>query len=579
MKRILAIALCLAMLAAYGAAWAKAKNPDMYILAHSNTTITLDPGTCYSSTAWAKIMNIYEPLVFFKGSSTEEYKPVLATEVPTKANGGISADGTVYTFKIRKGVKFQNGNDLTAEDVEYTFKRALIVDQMGGPTWMLLEALFGIGSTRGKDGKMIPGLAEKIDKAITVKGDAVSFKLHKPFPPFLALVAFANGLVIDKQWSIKQGCWDGDIANAAKYNNPGMGKEPLHKVTNGTGPYMLKDWKPNVSMTFERNQAYWGKKPAIKTAVVKIVKEWSTRKLMLQNGDVDRANVDAPYIPEVKDMKNLSFYESAELGMYAGFFNQNIEPTGNPYIGSGKLDGNGIPLDFFSDLNVRKAFAHCFDRATYKEDVFNGRVILPTSPVIKGLPYHKDVPVHEFDLKKAAEYMKKAWGGKVWDKGFKMSIVYFTGKATLEAAANILAEHVNALNPKFRVEVINITLKDFNAQYRDRIFPIFMTGWGADYPDPHNFAQPFMHSAGAYGRGSGLSDKEVDGLIQKGIATVEPEKRRKIYHRIQELYYERAMGLPLYQPTQFRAYRDWVKGYIPHPMLTDANEMFWNLSK
>jgi peptide/nickel transport system substrate-binding protein len=88
-----------------------------------------------------------------------------------------------------------------------------------------------------------------------------------------------------------------------------------------------------------------------------------------------------------------------------------------------------------------------------------------------------------------------------------------------------------------------------------------------------------MHSAGAYGSGSGLSDEEIDGLIKKGIDTVEPEKRRKIYHRIQELYYERAMGLPLYQPTQFRAYRDWVKGYIPHPMLTDANEMFWNLSK
>jgi peptide/nickel transport system substrate-binding protein len=510
MKRLLAILVCLALVAAAGAAAAQVKNPDMFILAHSNTTITLDPGTCYSSTAWAKIMNIYEPLVFFDGSSTEKYKPVLAAEVPSKANGGISEDGKTYSFPIRKGVKFQNGADLTPEDVEYTFERALIIDQNGGPTWMLLEALFGIGSTRGKDGKMLPGLAQKIDEAIQVKDGKVIFKLHKPFPPFLALVAFANGLIIDKDWAIAQGCWDGDMANAAKYNNPTIGQEPLHKVANGTGPYRLKDWQPNISMTFERNGGYWGKKPAIKTAVVKIVKEWSTRKLMLQNGDVDRANVDAPYIPEVKDMKDLKFYESAELGMYAGFFNQNILAAGNPYVGSGKLDGQGIPADFFSDLNVRKAFAHCFDRATYKEDVFNGRVILPTSPVIEGLPYHKDVPVHQYDLEKAAGYMKKAWGGQVWDKGFKMSIIHFTGKATLEAAANILAENVNSLNPKFRVEVINITLKDFNAQYRDRVFPIFMTGWGADYPDPHNFAQPFMHSAGAYGSGSGLSDEEID---------------------------------------------------------------------
>jgi peptide/nickel transport system substrate-binding protein len=410
MKRLLAILVCLALVAAAGAAAAQVKNPDMFILAHSNTTITLDPGTCYSSTAWAKIMNIYEPLVFFDGSSTEKYKPVLAAEVPSKANGGISEDGKTYSFPIRKGVKFQNGADLTPEDVEYTFERALIIDQNGGPTWMLLEALFGIGSTRGKDGKMLPGLAQKIDEAIQVKDGKVIFKLHKPFPPFLALVAFANGLIIDKDWAIAQGCWDGDMANAAKYNNPTIGQEPLHKVANGTGPYRLKDWQPNISMTFERNPGYWGKKPAIKTAVVKIVKEWSTRKLMLQNGDVDRANVDAPYIPEVKDMKDLSSSTSPPSSACTPAFQPEYPGRRQSLHRQRQAGRQGHTADFFSDLNVRKAFAHCFDRATYKEDVFNGRVILPTSPVIKGLPYHKDVPVHEFDLEKAAEIHEKGLG-------------------------------------------------------------------------------------------------------------------------------------------------------------------------
>jgi len=579
MKRLISLCLVLIFCVAVGVSSAEVKNPDTFTLAHSNTTITLDPGTCYSSTAWAKILNIYENLVWFKGSSTEEFKPVLATEVPTKANGGISEDGLVYTFNIRKGVKFQNGNDLTPEDVEYSLERTMVVDQSGGPTWMMLDALFGVGSSRDGDGKMLPDMAEKIDKAIEVDGNKVVIKLHRPFPPFLAILAYANGMILDKEWAIEQGCWDGTQENAAKYNNPGMGEEPLHHVTNGTGPYTLKTWEPAKHMMFERFDGYWGEKPALKSATVKIVKEWSTRKLMLKNGDVDRANVDAPYIPEAKAMKNLKFFESPELGMYAGFFNQNIESKGNPHIGSGKLDGKGIPTDFFQDLNVRKAFAHCFDRATYKEDVFNGRVVLPSSPVIDGLPFHKDVPVHEYDPEKAAEYMRKAWGGKVWETGFKMSIIYFTGKDVLEAAAIMLAENVNALNPKFRVEVIDISLKDFNAQYRQRLFPVFMTGWGADYPDPHNFAQPFMHSAGAYGSASGLADKEIDALIDEGILLVDPDARRKVYHRVQELYFEKAIGLPLYQPTQFRAYRDWVEGYVPHPMLTDANELFFNLSK
>ncbi len=577
MKRFATVLICL--LLAAGSAFAGVKNPDTLTLVHANTTITLDPGTCYSSTAFSKIQNIYEPLIFFKGSSTAEFMPVLATEVPTKANGGISEDGTLYTFKIRKGVKFHNGNDLTSEDVAYSLKRAMIIDQNGGPSWMLLEALFGIGSTRGDDGKMLPGIAERIDKAVTVKGDTVSINLDRPFPPFLSILCYSNGYIVDKEWAIENGCWNDNAADAAKFNNPNMGSEPLHHKANGTGPYKLADWEPSVRMVFTRNEGYWGRKPAVKTAVYQVVNEWSTRKLMLQNGDVDRAQVDDTYVSEALEMKDVKCCQSPELSMFAVFFNQDIVSKGNPYSGSGKLDGEGIPSDFFADINVRKAFAHCFDRETYKEDVFAGRTILPTSPIIEGLPYHKDVPVYEFDLKKAAEYMKKAFGGKVWEKGFKMNIIYYSGKTTCEAAALMLAENMNSLNPKFRVEVLDVSLKDFNSLYRQRVFPIFVTGWGADYPDPHNFAQPFLHSAGAYGKAAGLKDKEMDALIEKGIVVVDPSERKAIYERVQELYYSKALGIPLFQPTQFRAYRDWVKGYVPHPMTTDAMEKFYELSK
>lgn len=577
MKRLVCSIVCLLLMAGNG--HAGVKNPDTITLAHANTTITLDPATCYSSTAFGKIKNIYEPLIDFKGSSTEDFIPVLATEVPTVKNGGISEDGTVYTFTIRKGVTFHNGNDLTAEDVAYTIKRAMIVDQNGGPAWMMLEALFGIDSTRGDDGSMLPGIAEKIDRAVTVHGDTVSIRLHRPFPPFMAILCYASGYILDREWAVESGCWDGDPATAGQYNNPTIGSEPLHHKTNGTGPYTLVEWEPSVRMVFSRNDNYWGKKPAMGTAVYLVVNEWSTRKLMLQNGDVDRAQVDDTYISEALDMQNMKFFESPELGMFAAFMNQDIVSRGNPYSGSGALDGKGIPADFFADINIRKAFAHCFDRETYNRDVFNGRAIMPTSPIVQGLPFHTDVPVYAYDLKKAAEYMKKAFGGKVWEKGFAMSIIYFTGKTTTESAALMLAENMNSLNPKFRVEVLDVSLKDFNSLYRQRVFPIFLTGWGADYPDPHNFAQPFMDSAGAYGKSSSIRNAEVDTLIRQGIEVVDPAARRDIYHRLQAIYHEEALGIPLYQPTQFRTYRDWITGYVPHPMTTDAMEKFYELSK
>jgi peptide/nickel transport system substrate-binding protein len=241
---------------------------------------------------------------------------------------------------------------------------------------------------------------------------------------------------------------------------------------------------------FERFEGYWGKKPALKSAIFKYVKEWSTRKLMLQNGDADRVTVDNPYVPEVREMKNLKLYEVPLLSCSAAFFCQKVNPTANPNIGSGKLDGEGIPPDFFSDINVRKAFLHAFDRKTYAEDVFNNLVVMPTSPNVKGLPYHIDAPVYAFDLKKSEEYLKKAWGGKVWEKGFKMTIVHNTGNEMREAAANMLAENIMSLNPKFKIDVRNVEWKDYLVAYRNYQYPIFLIGWGADYADPTTSSTP-----------------------------------------------------------------------------------------
>ena len=540
---------------------AQIKNPDTFILATYGTLRTLDPAVCYDATGSQRIWNIYEPLVFFDGSKTDTFIPVLTTRVPTLENRGITDGGTTYSFPIRKGVIFQQGGELTPEDVAYSFKRNMIVDPDGGPMWMLLEALTAKRSTRDENGKIIPGIFEAIDSAIEIKDNRVILHLPRPYPPLMGVLAYSSSVILDKEWAIAKGCWDGDIRHAAKYNNPAPGHEPLQKLANGSGAFRMKSWEPSQQFIFERFDRYWGPKPALKTAIVKYVEEWSNRKLMLQNGDADRVTVDIPYVPEVKAMQGLKFYKVPQLSVSFAFFCQKIDPTGNPDIGSGKLDGNGIPPDFFADINVRKAFLHAMDRKTYREDVFNDLVIMPTSPNIEGLPYHKDMPIYEFDLKKSADYMQKARGGKVWEKGFKMVITYNSGNAMREAAAIMLAENIMSLNPKFQIEVRNVEWKDYLIQYRSYRYPIFITGWVADYADPHNFLSTFMHSQGNYGKYMAYRNAEVDRLCDAGIATVDPQERGKIYTRLQHLWYEDAVGIPLYQQINLRAYRDWVHGY------------------
>jgi peptide/nickel transport system substrate-binding protein len=555
------------------------KNPDTFVLATYGTVRTLDPSVAYDTTSSQRIWNIYETLVFFDGEKTDQFIPVLATEVPSLENGGISADGKTYTFKIREGVKFQEGGDLTAEDVAYSFERAMVVDQDGGPMWMLLEALTGEGGTRDGDGKIIPGIFEKIDQAVEVKDNTVILHLPNPYPPLMGILAYSASSIIDKEWAMANGCWDGKWENAAKFNNPDFGHEPLQKITNGTGAYKMKTWEPSNQFVFERFDGYWGPKPALQTAIMKYVKEWSTRKLMLQNGDADRAQVDNPYVPEVRAMEGLKLYEVPQLSVSCALFCQKIDPTANPNIGSGKLDGEGIPPDFFTDINVRKAFLHAFDRETYKKDVFNDLVIMPTSPNIEGLPYHKEVPVYAFDLEKAKAAMQAAWGGQVWEKGFKMVITHNTGNEMREAAAQMLAENIMSLNPKFKIEVQNVEWKDYLVKYRNFQYPIFLIGWGADYADPHNFIYTFMHSAGVYGKYMAYKNDTVDSLCDEGIAKVDPAERERIYGQLQELWYSEAIGVPLYQQISVRAYRDWVKGFVPNAMLTDAWDELKRLSK
>ena len=575
---LLGLLFCLPM-AGNAEAKSKMKNPDTFVHAEYGSVRTLDPAVAYDNVSQQRLLNIYEPLIFFDGDHTDRYVPLLATEVPTVANGGIAEDGKTYTFKIRKGVKFQHGAIMTPEDVVYSVKRNMICDQDGGPMWMMLEALTGAGSTRDGEGNMIPEVIEAIDKCVEAKGDVVIFHLPEAYPPFMGVLANYGALVLDKEWAIKHGCWDGNIANAGKYNNPPMGREPLQGVASGTGAYKLASWEPNQQFVFERFDDYWGEKGTLKKAVIKRVKEWSTRKLMLQNGDADKVQVDPQYVPEVLDMQGVEVYKVPQLSVSAAMFCQNINPAGNPNIGSGKLDGKGIPTDFFTDIHVRRAFAHCFDRKVYAEDVWNNDVVIPTSPNAEGLPYGVKVPVYKFDIKAAAEEMKKAWGGKVWEKGFKMVINHNTGNEAREAAAHMLAENMMAVNPKFQIEVRNVDWKDYLIQYRGFKYPIFLIGWGADYPDPHNFLYTFMYSGGVYGRYMAYKDAKVDELCIAGIKNVEPAKRQEIYAQLQQKWYEDCPGIMIYQQVAFLTYRDYMSGMMKNPMFNDPWDYLKNLRK
>ncbi len=557
---------------------AMADDKDTYTRASYGLTKTLDPAIAYDDASTMKLYNIYERLVEFDGESTEKFKPLLATKVPTVANGGISKDGRTYTFEIRKGVKFHNGETLTAKDVEYSLERSMIVDQDGGPSWMMLDAVTGYISTR-EGGTVVPGIFKMIVNSVSAKGNKVTIKLPGPYPPFMSVLQFPLNSIVSKKWAVENGAWDGSLANAAKFNNPAPDAEPLRNIANGTGAYKLKNWEKSKQFVMEKFDNYWAGGASIPTVVEKYAAEWSSRKLMLQNGDVDSVDVDASYYPEIKDLTDVNFYFIPQLSVTIALMNQKIATANNPDVGSGQLDGNGIPADFFSDINVRKAFQHAFNYDSYREEIAQGMVQTPRSPNVQGMPYYKEVPQPEFELAKAEAFLKKAYGGKVWENGFKMTIAYAAGSRLREAPAQIIAENINSLNSKFQISTRKVSREEYNNDFPQGRYPIILATWSADYPDPHSLLSTFMHSLGVYGIYLGVIYKDVDALCDEGFLSADPEARKKIYQKLQDIWAERALGIGIFQPVAVKAYRKNISGFAPNPMFNTTHDLLKTLKK
>ncbi len=589
MRRISFLLIFTLVFLVSGLVTAAVNNPDTLIEVNMGDIDSLDPHYEYDNASSEIVANVYENLIMFDKGDLTKFKPLLATEVPSDSNGLIKNNGTTYIFPIREGVKFHKGGTLTAEDVRYSFLRGLIHDRDGGPWWMLYEPLFGVGSLANITSELVgvdnpsdltPEQSEKVynylAKAIEVDGSNVIFHLPNPYPPFLSIIVRDNGLgaILDKEWAIEQGCWDGSPRTIAKYHNPAKEEDPLFAQMNGTGPYKLVTWINGDRTVLQRFEDYWREPAKVGTVVIKMVDEWSTRKLMLQRGDADFVYVDKQYLSQVENMDGVKVITGLpRLFTGYGLMNFNIVTEGNPDVHSGKLDGKGIPSDFFSDIHVRKAFCYSMNYDAYVAEVMVGDGQQARGPIPDPfLGFDGNSPIYTFDLKKAEEEFKKAFNGELWEKGFEITILYNTGNDMRKAAVDMLKYYIEQINPKFKIHVRGIQWSTYLDNLVAGKFTLGFIGWGADYADPHNFTVPFLRSDGTFGGFKGESyiewaKENIDDLINRGVTITNPVEREKIYKELQQIPYEQALDIYLYQPTEHYVMRDWVKGWYYDPIL------------
>ncbi|MBI5202200.1 MAG: ABC transporter substrate-binding protein [Elusimicrobia bacterium] len=574
----------LLLLCALSLAGAQVKNPDTFTYLTIGDPDSLDPAWSYDSTSHHIIANVYEFLLAYKPGSLKELEPRIAAKVPARANGLISADGRSYTFPIRKGVKFHDGKDLTADDVRYSLLRFMLYDRDGGPSPLLLEPVLGVLSTRDAQGKPLDGLYAKAEKAVRVEGDKVVVTLTRPFAPFLGILA-SYGAIVSKDWVAANGGWDGTEAAWVKHSNPRKQDSPLHERENGSGPYALERLDRRSKETIlARFDGYWRGPAPLKRVVIKLVDEFATRKLMLQAGDADV--IYAPQmmygqLSEVPGVELIDGLENLESPTTL-FFTYKINPVGNPNIGSGRLDGEGIPPDFFDDRDVRLGFASSIDYDAYIRDVMRGKGHRAHGYLAKGLVgYDEKNPSYAFDLKKAEEHFKKAWGGKLWEKGFTCTLMFNDNQPNILTLTNMIKKNIESLNPKFKLDIRTVQWSTYLEQTQGHKIPVFIGMWMGDYPDAHNFAFNLLHSQGYFAGKSSFANKDFDALIDQAVGELDGAKREKLYRKLDRLAFDFAPSIPIAGGFRFRTQRKWVKGFKFSPVFPDSpyGSYFFDLKK
>jgi peptide/nickel transport system substrate-binding protein len=607
---------------------ATSKDPTVWNYQTFGDPDTLDPHVDYETAGSGQLYNIYENLIAYDKNSVNTFVPDLATAIPDPVptdNGGV-----MYTWTLRTDPKFANGDPMTAEDVAYSFWRSMLMGDPNTPAFLLTEAFFDIddstqlvdpsGALVGDAEGLKKASAAKLEAACQQVKDAVTFdeanhtvtmKLVHPWGPFMATLAGGGwASVVDKAWVTAQSDWDGDCKTWQNFYGIPSESGLIRDKTNGTGPYMLDHWTPGEEIVLTKNPNYVGPKTGtIERVVTKNVQEFGTRFAALQAGDADQitpgsaadyAQLDTLVRDECdKDTGDcqtvnadgiLRVYKNIlQLSRTDIFFNFDVA-EGSSYIGSGALDGEGIPANFFSDAHVRKAFNYCFDYDTYIKDVQYGLGQRNLALTLPGQPGYDGTPIYNYDLGKCADEFKAAElkaedGRSLWDVGFYMQMAYNAGNTARQSIAEILAQNLAQVNANFFIAPIALPWPTFLRVLRAKQFPLATSGWQEDIHDPHNWYVPYL--LGTYASRFNIPadlQAKYKALIDQGVAETDPAKRAPIYSQLNQDVHDDAVLIILSVATANRYEPLYVKGwvgsiYAASNPLVSAPGGVWVLSK
>ncbi len=410
------------------------------------------------------------------------YIPALATEVPSMQNGGISADGLTFTFKLRKDVKWQDGTPFTAKDVKFTYDMLVHPDI----------------PARGRVGW------DQINKVTTPDDYTISFQFSRVDAPFLDRVAIVTML----PFHILGKVTPKDVANHEwfKTNKPGL------------GPFKFVEWKPGNYITVERNPDYYGGPALLDKIVIKIVTDANTLTNQLDTGEVDiRFRMLSDQVAAVQKITSVKIQTTNSTTPWLIWLN-NQDPR-------------------LADKSVRLALNYGFDRKALTGTVLKG-LLQPAYDLIPPSSWAYDdasVLKYEFDQAKAKKLLDDA-GWKPGADGVREK----DGKKLSFDLLNIAGEQervqiLSFVQAQWKEIGVNMNLKNVDvATMWGNALPKgtydMAYSYSGRYADPADITQHFLcpekKPTTNWGR---YCDPKLDDVVIAAQSTMDQAKRKDLY--------------------------------------------------
>ncbi len=405
----------------------------------------------------------------------------------------ISEDGRTYTFYMKKGIKFQNGEEVTAEDVAFTYT-AICDPNYDGSRMDAVSDFVGYDEYKNGDATSVEGI-KVIDKY------TISFTLTNPKAP--AIYDFGYAPMSKSYYGFEKGEWE-------------KCKE-LQDAPMGAGPFKLVGHNPGQDATFERFDDYYKGTPKLKKIVFKVVtQEVEIQELVSGGLDICAVAAKPSNIDQLKD---------------AGFLNMHLYP-GNAY----SYIGLNLRNEVLSDKNVRQAMMYGLNRQGFVDAYYKGYGATQNSPLSQVCWAHtEDLNKYEFNPEKAKELLE-ASGWKVGDDGFRYKDgqkLTFSWKTSTDSAFNELLAKVMVDNYKdIGLELVP-ELMEFatlcNQVYEEQDFEVYSMSWGLSIdPDPRGIFGEDQLQLGGF-NSVGWDDPRSFELMDKGLKETEQAKRVEIY--------------------------------------------------